>query len=97
MFSRFHRLRLNKECPFEAIFPSVVPRDMEECCQVFLLTLHISIEQRNVTFPSTPEYIIRPTQRDRSVNGVLYLCTCPTYHVEIRIRGGTIHVAWMRK
>src|SRR5690606_11908443 len=95
VLSRLCRLRLNKECAFEALLSGIVFCSVQETSKMLLLTLHVCVQQAHVAFSSTPEHIVLTVQCNGSVQSVLYLCGTMCQHVEVRICSGSVHVARM--
>ena len=88
-----HRLGLDEEGALEALLAGVVARHSQHGGHVFLLTLHVGVEQRHVAFAAAPEDVGGAAQLDGGVDGVLDLHDGAGHNVEVGVGGGAVHVA----
>ena len=95
VLGRLHRFRLDEERAFEAFGAGVVAGGLQHLCQMFLFTLHVGVQQAHVAFASAPEHVVASTQFDGGVDGILDLYGCACHHVEIRVGGRTVHIAFV--
>ena len=88
-----HRLGLDEEGALEALGAGVVASRGEHLGEVVLLTLHLGVEEGVVAFTAAPEHITGTAELDGGVDGVLDLESGAGDDVELRVRGGAVHVA----
>ena len=93
MLCRFHRLRFNKESSCKPVCTAIIAGDSQHLSQMFFFTLLVSIQKRHVTLASAPEHIIRTSQFDCGVDGILYLNGSPRNDIKVGICCGSVHVA----
>src|SRR5258708_37880833 len=97
MLGRLTRLGLNKESTLETLPARIFLRGVQKTGQVLLLPLHIGIEQTHITFPSSPEYVIFPSQGNGSVQRCFHLRARMGQHMEVRIGSRSIHISPVAK
>ena len=95
MLRRFHRFRLDEEGALEALLAAVVAGHRQHHGEVFLLALHVGVEQRHVAFPAAPEDVVLTAQGDARIDGVLDLRGGERRDVEVGVRGRAVHVAFV--
>ena len=95
VLGRFHRFRLDEERAFEAFGAGIVAGCLQHLCQMFLFTLHVGVQQAHVAFAPAPKHVVRAAQFDGGIDGVLDLHGCACHHVEIRVGGRTVHIAFV--
>src|SRR5687768_11686262 len=67
MFGRLHRFWLDEEGTLKSVCSGIIFRHVQKSGKVFLLALHVGIEQGIVPFSSSPENVIKTAQRDRCI------------------------------
>jgi len=86
------RLASMEEGSLEALGAGVVAGCGEHLGQVVFLTLHLGVQEGVVALAAAPEYITGTAELDGGVNRVLDLDGGAGDHVELRVRGGAVHV-----
>ncbi len=97
MLGRLHRLGLDQELSGEADRPGVIAGDDQHAGKVFLLPLHIGVQQAHIPFPSAPEDVVQSTELDVHIQALLDLNRCPGDDVEVGIGRRPVHVAGVGK
>ena len=97
MLRGLHGLGLDEECALEAVTAGIVARHRQHRSHVFLLALHIGIQQTHISLASTPEDIAGAAQLNGGIDGVLDLHNGTCHDVEVRVRTGTVHVTLVAK
>ena len=93
VLGRLHGLGFDEEGAGEPLGAGIVACSGKHLSQMFLLTLHIGVEQAHITLASTPEHVILTTQFDGGVDGVLDLHGSASHYIEVGIGGSTVHIA----
>src|SRR5690606_4916043 len=91
------RLRFNEKCSFKALATGIVARTMQHPGKMFLLALHIGIEQGHVSLTAAPEYVVFTAKGDGRIQRRLDLSTGVRHCSEIGVGGRAIHVAFVGK
>ncbi len=97
MFHWFHWFWFNQEYAFETFCTGIIAGFGQHGTHVLFFTFHISIQQRHITFASSPENISFTTQFDSCIHSIFNLNHCTGCCIKIRICAGSVHIACMRK
>ena len=73
VLGRFHRFGFDEEGSLETFGTGIITRFGKHHGQVFLFAFHVGIQQRHISFATTPEHIVFAAQLNGGVNGILNL------------------------
>ena len=85
----------DQELAVKSNLAGIVNRHVEKAGHLFLLAMHVGVEQGFITFPTAPENIIGSAELFGCGNGVLHLSRRIGKNMGIGIRGGTVGIARM--
>ena len=92
VLGRFHRFGFDEERTGKPLGTGIVASHAQHGSQMLLLTFLVGVEQRHITFTTTPEHIVGTTQLYSSVNSILNLYGCACHYIEIGICSRAVHI-----